>query len=75
MQLPVREITNIMESGEAMEKMCCDIELRDQYRIEGSPTYILNSGRQKLFGNVGYKIIDANIREILNRREDQLSWC
>lgn len=75
LKLPVQDIIDAMENGEAMAKMCCDIELRDQYRIEGSPTYILNSGRQKLYGNVGYKIIDANIREILNRKEDQLSWC
>lgn len=75
LHLPIQSIIDTMESGEAMARMCCDNELKDQYKIEGSPTYILNSGRQKLFGNVGYKIIDANIREILNRRENQLSWC
>lgn len=75
LDLPVQSIIDTMESGEAMARMCCDHELKDQYKIEGSPTYILNNGRQKLYGNVGYKIIDANIHEILNRKEDQLSWC
>ncbi len=73
--LPVTELEEKLKNGEAMAAMCRDNELRDQYRIEGSPTYILNNGRQKLYGDIGYKIIDANIREILNRRDDQLSWC
>jgi len=73
--LPVDALLERLHNGAAMAVMCRDAELRDQYRVEGSPTYILNGGRQKLYGDVGYKIIDANIREILNRREDQLSWC
>lgn len=73
--LPVAGVEQKLDNGEAMAAMCRDIELRDQFRVEGSPTYILNNGRQKLYGDVGYKIIEANIREILNRREDQLSWC
>lgn len=73
--LPVEDILERLHDGSAMALMCRDADLKDRYRIEGSPTYILNHGRQKLYGDVGYKIIDANIREILNRREDQLSWC
>jgi hypothetical protein len=64
-----------MHSGEAMAAMCGDLELRDEYRIAGSPTYVLNEGRQKLYGNVGYKIISANIREILDNPSNQASWC
>jgi predicted DsbA family dithiol-disulfide isomerase len=73
--LPVEDILERLHNGSAMALMCRDADLKDRYRIEGSPTYVLNHGRQKLYGDVGYKIIDANIREILNRREDQLSWC
>lgn len=73
--LPAAELEEKLNNGDAMAAMCRDNELRDQYRVEGSPTYILNNGRQKLYGDVGYKIIDANIREILNRGDDQLSWC
>jgi hypothetical protein len=37
---------------------------------------ILNQGRQKLFGNVGYRIIEANIQELLREANpDQASWC
>ena len=58
-----------------MAALCRDVELRDQFRVEGSPTYIMNEGRQKLYGNLGYKIIEANVQEILHRPENQASWC
>ena len=44
--------------------------------VKGSPTMILNQGRQKLYGNVGYRIIEANIQELLrDPHPDQASWC
>lgn len=55
--------------------MCRDIELRDEFRVDGSPTYILNEGRQKLYGNVGYRIIEANLHEILKQPKVEASWC
>jgi len=75
MDLPVEQIIKQMHTGEAMAAMCSDLELRDEYKIAGSPTYVLNEGRQKLYGNVGYKIISANIREILDNPSNQASWC
>jgi predicted DsbA family dithiol-disulfide isomerase len=64
-----------VKSGEAMAEVCRDIELRDEYKIEGSPTYYLNQGRQKLYGNVGYRVVSANLRELLERPGHQASWC
>ena len=46
-----------------------------QIRLDGSPTYLLNQGRQKLYGNVGYKIIEANVEEVLRRPAEAASWC
>jgi hypothetical protein len=44
--------------------------------VKGSLMMILNEGRQKLFGNVGYRIIEANIHELLREpNPDQASWC
>jgi len=36
---------------------------------------LLNEGRQKLYGNVGYRIIEANVQEILHQPGNQASWC
>ncbi len=73
--LAVEAIAERIENGEAMAALCRDAELRDEHRIEGSPTYLLNDGRQKLYGNLGYKILEANVREVLERPHNQASWC
>lgn len=73
--LPAAPLLEVLDSGTAMAELCADLELRDRYRVEGSPTYVLNEGRQKLYGNVGYKIIEANIEELLRRPTGQASWC
>ena len=45
--------------------------------VQGSPTFVFNEGRQMLYGNVGYRIIEANLRELLSRpsAEGMPSWC
>ena len=73
--LPEDALREGIENGEAMAALCEDNELKEKYRIEGSPTYVLNEGRQKLYGNVGYKIIAANIEEMINRPEGLATWC
>jgi predicted DsbA family dithiol-disulfide isomerase len=73
--LPDGQLREQLENGAAMALLCRDVELRDELQVEGSPTYVLNEGRQKLYGNVGYKVIAANVEEILNRPRDQASWC
>ncbi len=73
--IPTDAIKAKLKSGEAMAELCRDIELRDEYKIEGSPTYYLNEGRQKLYGNVGYRVVSANLRELLEQPGHQASWC
>lgn len=73
--LPTNIIRELIDNGEALASLCRDVELANEYKIEGSPTFILNEGRQKLYGNLGYKIIEANVQEVLNRPENQASWC
>jgi DSBA-like thioredoxin domain len=73
--IPTPAIEAKLKSGEAMAELCRDIELRDEHKIEGSPTYYLNQGRQKLYGNVGYRVVSANLRELLERPGHQASWC
>ena len=36
---------------------------------------MLNEDRQRLTGNVGYRVIEANVRELLERPSAQHSWC
>ena len=64
-----------LDSGLALANECRDAELSHEFKIEGSPTYLLNHGRQKLYGNLGYKVIEANGEEVLRRPQHAASWC
>jgi len=74
--LPQNRIHELIGNGEAHAGLHLDTELRDRYQIPGSPTLIFNEGRQRLYGNVGYRIIDANISELLDDADHAgASWC
>lgn len=66
-----------LDNGEAYAALQRDAELLKTYGVLGSPTYVFNEGRQLLYGNVGYRIIETNIRELLTRGgvEGAPSWC
>lgn len=61
--------------GSALASLCGDMEMRELHKLEGSPTYLLNNGRQKLYGNVGYRVLEANVQELIDRPEGIASWC
>jgi predicted DsbA family dithiol-disulfide isomerase len=73
--LPVADIERTLGSGEAHAALAEDIDLARSHDVRGSPTLLFNEGRQRLSGNVGYRIIEANIRELLDSDPNQLSWC
>jgi len=62
-------------NGAAFAALDEDMQLIESYRVKGSPTLVLNEGRQILYGNVGYKVMEANVNELLNNSETQASWC
>ena len=69
-------IEEIIHSGGAFAALAADYQDADKMRIEGSPSLVLNEGRQKLYGNVGFRVIDANIQELLREpRAEDASWC
>jgi predicted DsbA family dithiol-disulfide isomerase len=69
-------INGQIEDGSAFAALASDYKDADLMGIQGSPTFVLNSGRQKLYGNVGYRILEANVQELLREpKEGQASWC
>ena len=71
-----RHLIEKMASSEAVALLDADYKLSANHSIEGSPTILMNNGRQKLYGNVGYKLIEANLEEMLRRpSKDRASWC
>jgi len=73
--LPGSEIRGRLEDGSALAALATDHEAARNAQITGSPTFLLNEGRQKLYGNIGYRILDANIQELLTDNRDRASWC
>ena len=65
-----------LDDGRAHALLDSDYKEAERLGVKGSPTMILNEGRQKLYGNVGYRIIEANIQELLrDPNPDLASWC
>ena len=65
-----------IHSGIAFARLAADYQDADKMRIEGSPSFVLNEGRQKLYGNVGFHLMEANIQELTRApRTGEASWC
>lgn len=69
------QIRSLLDSGEAHAALARDLKDAADIGIRSSPTLTFNEGRQTLAGNVGYRVLEANIRELLHAPADQLSWC
>ena len=62
-------------SGDAFAQLNRQQQQAQQQQISVSPTLVFNENRQRLTGNVGYRIIEANVRELLESPELKHSWC
>ena len=62
--------------GEAHAALMSDYQEAQALGVKGSPSLVLNEGRQTLYGNVGFRVIEANIAELLREPEaGAASWC
>jgi predicted DsbA family dithiol-disulfide isomerase len=75
LKLPVSKIKAEIDSGAAYAELSRDFERVKEHTVTVSPTLIFNEGRQRLNGNVGYRVMEANIRELLHTPPDEQSWC
>lgn len=74
--LDLEAIETGIRGGTAFARLSADYLDAEKLRIEGSPTFVLNEGRQRFYGNVGFRVIEANIKELLRDPAiDQASWC
>lgn len=74
--LPVEPLQHEIQSGAAFAALASDAQGKIRWHVLGSPTLLLNDGRQKLYGNVGYRVVEANVRELLREpASGEASWC
>ena len=72
----VGAIEDSIRSGSAFARLAADYQDANKMRIEGSPSFVLDEGRQKLYGNIGFHLLEANIQELQRApRTDEASWC
>lgn len=69
------QVEDCLDSGAAHAELTADFERARDLDVRQSPTILLNQGRQRLTGNVGFRIIAANVRELLRNPGDDASWC
>ena len=75
MDIPDSAVQRSLGNGSALAALSHDLHDARQQHLRGSPTWVLNEGRQVLFGNVGYRILHANIEELLRIDRGGASWC
>jgi len=73
--LDVTALQAAQDDGRALAALAADQQAAREGRIAGSPTWVLNEGRQILYGNVGYRIVRANLEAYLQGERGGASWC
>ena len=73
--MEVGAINSKLDSGQAHAIVARDLKSAAEIGIRSSPTMTFNDGRQTLSGNVGYRVLEANIRELIRHPAAQQSWC
>jgi len=73
--LDLPTIEGHLSSGRAHAELSRGIDLARVHGVDLSPTFLFDEGRQRLAGNVGYRVIEANVRELLRAPQAGRSWC
>ncbi len=68
-------VNKTMLDGSAMSALMGNYQQAKMLGLKGSPSYIIDNGRQTLYGNVGYRVLLANIEELLKKPKNEASWC
>lgn len=68
-------VNKALLDGSAIAGLMNNYQEAKKLSLKGSPSYIIDNGRQTLYGNVGYRVLLANIEEQLNKPESEASWC
>jgi len=69
------QVNKAIVDGSAMASLMRNYQQAKALSLKGSPSYIIDNGRQTLYGNVGYRVLLANIEELLKKPISEASWC
>jgi predicted DsbA family dithiol-disulfide isomerase len=73
--VPAARVEPLLDGGVAHAALSADLADARDHALRASPTLMLDEDRQRLTGNVGYRVIEANVYELLEKPTGQKSWC
>jgi len=73
--IPVDEMVARLDDGRAMAALYEDHEDRIAGNIVGSPTYLFEGGRTRIYGNFKEEVLDATVRAYLEGQKGGGSVC
>lgn len=74
-KLDAMQLRESLDDGSSAAALMCDHLAAQKQNISGSPSWIMNNGRQKLYGNVSYHVLHANVEGLLEKHGEEASWC
>ena len=69
------QIDATLGNGSAIAALMQDYQAARSLGIRGSPSLVLDGGRQVLYGNVAYDVLRANVEGLLKVSGSEVSWC
>jgi predicted DsbA family dithiol-disulfide isomerase len=75
LDLPRPALEERLDDGSALALLWEDHRLREEQQIQGSPTYVFDGGRARLYGNFPAGILEATIRELIRGQSPGCSSC
>ena len=73
--IALEPVNKALNDGSAMALLMADYQQAKALSLKGSPSYIIDNGRQVLYGNVGYRVLLTNIEEHLKQPAAEANWC
>lgn len=73
--LPVPELERRLDDGTALAALFEDHQARESQMISGSPTYVFDGGRAKLYGNFDGNVLHATVQLLLRGLDAGGSDC
>jgi predicted DsbA family dithiol-disulfide isomerase len=72
---PVDAVASRLDDGTALSALWEDHLEKERLMIQGSPTYVFDGGRAKLYGNFAYGILHATVEELVRGVRPGASAC
>jgi predicted DsbA family dithiol-disulfide isomerase len=75
LDIPRAPLEERLDDGSALALLWEDHRLKEELSIQGSPTYVFDDGRARLYGNFPAGVLEATVRELIRGRAPGCSDC